>query len=72
MKLGKKFKIGYIDDDGRFCPLAFAQSCSIDMQAASAEVSSPLTGGWVERRVKRNSWSMQHEGLLGSDATAYK
>lgn len=72
MKLGKKFKIGYIDDDGRFCPLAFAQSCSIDMKAASAEVSSPLTGGWVERRVKRNSWSMQHEGLLGSDTTAYK
>jgi hypothetical protein len=72
MKLGKKFKIGYIDDDGRFCPLAFAQSCSIDMKASSAEVSSPLTGGWVERRVKRNSWSMQHEGLLGSDTTAYK
>ena len=72
MKLGKSFKIGYIDDDGKFCPLAFAQSCSIDMKAASAEVSSPLTGGWVERRVKRNSWSMQHEGLLGSDTTAYK
>lgn len=72
MKLGKSFKIGYIDDDGRFCPLAFAQSCSISMKASSTEVSSPLTGGWEERRPKRNSWSMQHEGLLGSDTATYK
>lgn len=71
MKLGKSFKIGYIDDDGRFCPLAFAQSASIDMKTSTTEVSSPLTGGWVNRRAKRNSWSMQHEGLLGSDTATY-
>lgn len=72
MKLGKSFKIGYIDDDGRFCPLAFAQSASIDRKTSSTDVSSPLTGGWEERRPKRNSWSMQHEGLLGSDTATYK
>lgn len=71
MKLGKNFKIGYIDDDGRFCPLAFAQSASINNKTSSIEVSSPLTGGWVERRTKRNSWSMQHEGLLGSNTIQY-
>ena len=72
MKLGKNFKIGYIDADGRFLPLAFAQSASIDRKTSSTDVSSPLTGGWEERRPKRNSWSMQHEGLLGSNAVTYQ
>lgn len=71
MKLGKNFMLGIVDDEGRFQFFAFAQSCSIDMRTASTEVSSPKTGGWVNRRAKRNSWAMQHEGLLGSDIETY-
>lgn len=71
MKLGRQFKLGFVDSDGVFTPFAFAQSATIDYKTATTEVSSPLTGGTVNRRPKRTSWSMQHEGLLGYDNRMY-
>ena len=72
MKLGKDFILGIVNDDsGAFEPLAFAQSCSYDINNTLVKVSSPNTGGYEHYRKKTTGWAMQHEGLIGDPTMRY-
>ena len=72
MKLGKDFILGIVNDDsGAFEPLAFAQSCSYDINNTLVKVSSPNTGGYEHYRKKTTGWAMQHEGLIGNPTMRY-
>lgn len=72
MKLGKDFLLGIVNDStGDFEPLAFAQSCSYDINNTLVKVSSPNTGGVEHYRKKTTGWTMQHEGLIGNPTLRY-
>lgn len=65
-KFGRDFKLGYIDEGGRFALLAYATSTELRGHTELREVSSPATGTAKTYMADRTSWNVVHESFWGA------
>lgn len=54
----------FIEKDGEWVTIAYATQLELDCEARTIKKASTSAGGWIERKKRRKSWTMNARHLM--------